>query len=162
MERAQLENSWSPYFLRIHGRRRGIFSLRHSPIGVRQPPTVVDSWEEYEASVADPGPLRQTDAKIPVLSSAGRRFMLTDVGYAFPHAFERWSPEDITTDMGVLEAVRDQTAKARASERALGNSIGFLTNWVAMGGIAVLVLVFVVIVLTVFLSDRVGVPVVTP
>jgi hypothetical protein len=156
LEKGELENSWAPYFLRLHGRKRGIFSLRHSPIGIREQPVVVDNWDGYVASVAAPEPLRLADATIPVFSRAGRRFVITDLGSSFPHTYEPWSESDIETDMSLLEAIRDQTAKARASEKALGTNISFLTNWVAMGGIGLLVLVFIGIVLTVFVSQRAG------
>jgi hypothetical protein len=156
VEKGALENSWAPFFLRLHGRRRGLFSLRHSPIGVRERPVVVDTWEDYLASVADPEPMQTATVTVPVFSGVGRRFLITDLGCTFPHTYEQWSKGDVETDMQLLEAIRDQTAKARASERALGNSLGFMTNWVAVGGIGILVLVFVAIVLTVFLGNRVG------
>ena len=140
-----LELSWAPFFVRDH-RHREIYSLRHSPIGRKESAIVVDDWDGYVNSVADPTKV------VP----NGRALMMVDQGRFFPHTFEEWSAEDKKTDYSLIIAIRDQTAKARASARHLGNSVGLLTNWVAIGGIAVLVLVFVAIVLTVFLGGRVG------
>lgn len=156
LEKAELENSWAPYFLRLHGRNPGLLSLRHSPIGIREAPVVVDNWDEYVASVGAPAPVRVSDAMVPIFSSSGRRFVITDLGCTFPHTFKFWSESDVDTDMMMLEAIRDQTAKARASQKALGGGIGLMTNWVAMVGIGLLVLVFIGIVMTVFLSNQVG------
>ncbi len=141
----QLEPSWAPFFVKDH-RNREIYSLRHSPIGRKERPVVVDSWDEYVNSVADP----------PKVVPREKPLMIVDMGRFFPHTFEQWSAEDKESDYGLIIAIRDQTAKARASARHLGDSVGLMTNWVAIGGIGVVVLVFVVIVLTVFLGDRLG------
>ena len=140
-----LELSWAPFFIRDH-RHREIYSLRHSPIGRKEPPIVVDHWEDYVNSVAAP----------PKVLPTGRALMMVDQGRFFPHTFEGWSADDKQTDYGLIIAIRDQTAKARASVKHLGNRFAPTANWVVIGGIGVLVLVFVAIVLTVFLGSQVA------